>query len=143
MVAFGGSFLPASTAQCASLAAGVRRRRRFMSKRRTSAHVRLSESIAAPSSAGTSPSVIAIGIATALNALDGFDVLSISFAAPGIARDWGIDRAALGLVLSMELIGMGIGALILGAMADRIGRRPTILFPGCHVVAPVSIMGSA
>ena len=72
--------------------------------------------------------VIAIGIATALNSLDGFDVLSISFAAPGIARDWGIDRAALGLVLSMELIGMGIGALILGAMADRIGRRPVFIF---------------
>ena len=73
--------------------------------------------------------VIAIGIATALNALDGFDVLSISFAAPGIARDWGIDRAALGLVLSMELIGMGIGALILGAMADRIGRAEVAAAP--------------
>jgi benzoate transport len=71
--------------------------------------------------------VLAIGIATALNALDGFDVLSISFAAPGIAKDWGITRAALGLVLSMELFGMGIGALFLGALADRIGRRPTIL----------------
>ena len=76
--------------------------------------------------------IIAIAVATALNALDGFDVLSISFAAPGIAKDWGIDRAALGLVLSMELIGMGIGALILGAMADRIGRRPTIL--SCLVI---------
>ncbi|MEE4452819.1 MFS transporter [Novosphingobium resinovorum] len=76
--------------------------------------------------------VIAIAVATALNALDGFDVLSISFAAPGIAKDWGIDRAALGLVLSMELIGMGIGAFFLGAMADRIGRRPTIL--ACLVI---------
>ncbi|SFO33882.1 MFS transporter [Sphingomonas sp. OK281] len=76
--------------------------------------------------------VIAIGVATALNALDGFDVLSISFASPGIAKDWGIDRAALGLVLSMELFGMGIGALMLGALADRIGRRPTIL--GCLII---------
>ncbi|EJL24497.1 MFS transporter [Novosphingobium sp. AP12] len=76
--------------------------------------------------------VIAIAVATALNALDGFDVLSISFAAPGISKEWGIDRAALGLVLSMELIGMGIGALVLGAMADRVGRRPTIL--GCLVI---------
>ncbi len=71
--------------------------------------------------------VLAIAIATALNALDGFDVLSISFASPGIAKDWSIDRAALGVVLSMELIGMAIGALLLGAIADKAGRRPTIL----------------
>ena len=76
--------------------------------------------------------VVAVGIATALNGLDGFDILSISFAAPGISRAWHIDRAALGLVLSMELVGMGVGALILGVVADRIGRRPTIL--GCLVV---------
>ncbi|WP_068083289.1 MFS transporter [Novosphingobium rosa] len=76
--------------------------------------------------------IITIAIATALNALDGFDVLSISFASPGIAKDWGVTRAALGVVLSMELIGMGIGAFLLGALADRIGRRPTIL--ACLVV---------
>lgn len=71
--------------------------------------------------------VLAIAIATALNALDGFDVLSISFASPGIATQWGVTRAALGVVLSMELIGMAIGAFALGALADRAGRRPTIL----------------
>jgi len=70
---------------------------------------------------------LAIGIATALNALDGFDVLSISFASPGIAHDWHVDRKVLGAVLSMELIGMGVGAFLLGMVADRIGRRPTIL----------------
>ena len=71
--------------------------------------------------------VIAVAIATALNALDGFDVLSISFASPGIAASWGVTRAALGVVLSMELIGMAIGSLALGAIADRAGRRPMIL----------------
>jgi len=85
--------------------------------------------------------VIAIGIATALNALDGFDVLSISFASPGIAKDWGIDRAALGLVLSMELFGMGVGAFLLGAMADRIGRRPTIL--ACLVVMALGMFAAS
>jgi len=61
-------------------------------------------------------------ITVGLTALDGFDVLSIAFAAPGIAAEWGIDRAALGVVLSMELMGMALGAIVLGGVADRIGR---------------------
>src|SRR3712207_1113691 len=73
--------------------------------------------------------VLVVGMCILLNALDGFDVLSISFASPGIAAEWGIDRAALGLVLSMELIGMAVGSVVIGNLADRIGRRPTIL--GC------------
>ncbi|MEN3747446.1 MFS transporter [Sphingomonas sp. HF-S3] len=76
-----------------------------------------------------------------LNALDGFDVLSISFASPGIAKEWGIDRAALGLVLSMELIGMAIGSLFLGGVADRVGRRATIL--GCLVLMSVGMLGAS
>lgn len=76
-----------------------------------------------------------------LNALDGFDVLSISFASPGIAKDWGIDRAALGLVLSMELIGMAAGSLLLGGLADRIGRRATIL--SCLALMSIGMFGAA
>jgi benzoate transport len=76
--------------------------------------------------------IIVVGITIALNALDGFDILSISFGSPGIAEEWGIDRAALGIVLSMELIGMAIGSIVLGGVADKIGRRPTIL--GCLAV---------
>lgn len=75
---------------------------------------------------------IAVALMIALNALDGFDVLSSAFAAPGIAKEWGIQRDALGVVLSMELIGMGFGSILLGGAADRFGRRPTIL--GCLVV---------
>lgn len=76
--------------------------------------------------------IMAVAITIGLNALDGFDVLSISFASPGIAAEWGIDRAALGIVLSMELIGMSIGSILLGGVADKIGRRPTLL--GCLVL---------
>jgi benzoate transport len=78
--------------------------------------------------------VITIG----LNALDGFDVLAISFASPGIARAWGIDRAALGIVLSMELIGMGLGSILLGGVADKIGRRHTLL--GCLAVMTLGMI---
>lgn len=81
--------------------------------------------------------VVAVIITIGLNALDGFDVLSISFASPGIAKEWGIDRAALGIVLSMELIGMAIGSVTVGGLADRIGRRPTML--GCLVVMSIGM----
>lgn len=76
--------------------------------------------------------VVVIALAMGLYALDGFDVLSISFASPGIAADWGVDRAALGIVLSMELIGMCIGSVVLGGVADRVGRRPVVL--NCLIV---------
>jgi MFS transporter, AAHS family, vanillate permease len=80
----------------------------------------------------SSMQIVVIGITIALNALDGFDILSISFASPGIANEWGINPAALGFVLSMELIGMALGSIILGGVSDKIGRRPTTL--GCLVV---------
>ena len=82
--------------------------------------------------------VLVVGITVALNALDGFDVLSISFASPGIATEWGIDRAALGVVLSMELIGMAIGSILLGGVADTIGRKPTVI--GCLVVMATGML---
>src|SRR5687768_18352050 len=85
--------------------------------------------------------IFVIVITIALNALDGFDVMSISFASPGIATDWGIDRAALGIVLSMELIGMAFGSILLGRFADRVGRRTTIL--GCLMVMSLGMLGAA
>ena len=76
--------------------------------------------------------ILAVVITIGLNALDGFDVQSSSFASPGIAAEWGIDRAALGILLSMDLLGMAVGSILIGGVADRIGRRPTML--GCLVV---------
>jgi benzoate transport len=73
--------------------------------------------------------IVAVIITIGLNALDGFDVLAISFASPGIAAEWGINQAALGVVLSMELIGMSLGSILLGGLADKLGRRPMML--GC------------
>src|SRR4029453_14949010 len=75
--------------------------------------------------------VIVVGITVLLNAMDGFDILSIAFASNGIAAEWKGTTQALGIVFSMELIGMAIGSVFLGGLADRIGRRPTLL--GCLV----------
>lgn len=71
--------------------------------------------------------VLAILTVAACTAAEGFDVYSVSFASPGIATAWNIHRALLGVVLSMELVGMGIGAFLLGSIADRLGRRPTMV----------------
>jgi benzoate transport len=82
--------------------------------------------------------IAVVAITIGLNALDGFDVLSISFASPGIVRAWGIDRKVLGFVLSMELLGMGLGSIFLGGVADKLGRRRTLL--GCLVVMTLGMI---
>ena len=68
-----------------------------------------------------------VAVCIGILALDGYDVLSIAFAAPGIAAEWDISKATLGVVLSLELIGMALGSIIMGALADSRGRRPTLL----------------
>ena len=76
--------------------------------------------------------IIAVAITVGLNALDGFDVLSSAFASPGISAEWHVEPKVLGVILSMDLIGMAIGSMFLGGVADKLGRRPTIL--GCLVI---------
>jgi benzoate transport len=70
---------------------------------------------------------IVIVLMVVLNALDGFDVLSSAFASPGITKEWGINRAALSVVLSAELVGMGFGSVLLGGLADKSGRKLTMI----------------
>ncbi|MCT2206669.1 MFS transporter [Brevibacterium casei] len=64
-----------------------------------------------------------VAICTFLNALDGYDVLAIAFSSNQVSEEFGLSGTALGLVMSAALLGMAIGALILGPVADRIGRR--------------------
>src|SRR6185312_6093780 len=60
--------------------------------------------------------------------LDGFDTQAIGYVAPVLAREWGLSKAALGPVFSAGLFGLMIGALLLGPLADRIGRKKIIIF---------------
>ncbi len=69
----------------------------------------------------------AVAVTVALSALDGYDVLSLSFAAPAIVADWNVGKAALGMLLSIGLVGMAAGSLLLGPVADRIGRRRLVI----------------
>jgi AAHS family 4-hydroxybenzoate transporter-like MFS transporter len=64
-----------------------------------------------------------------LTLLDGYDITAISFAAPELAKAWGIaDRSAFAPVFAASLVGMLIGAPALGWAGDRFGRKPAIIF---------------
>ncbi|MEH6543764.1 MAG: MFS transporter [Porticoccaceae bacterium] len=58
---------------------------------------------------------------------DGFDVLAIAFAAPALSAELGIPKSQLGFVFSGGLVGMMIGALVLGPVGDKYGRRWAVI----------------
>jgi MFS transporter, AAHS family, 4-hydroxybenzoate transporter len=59
--------------------------------------------------------------------LDGFDTQAMGYVAPALAKEWGLSKAALGPVFSAGLFGLMIGALVLGPLADRVGRKTIII----------------
>ncbi|WP_333983211.1 MFS transporter [Ectopseudomonas khazarica] len=71
--------------------------------------------------------------------MDGFDVQSMGYVAPAIIADWGVSKAELGPVFGAGLFGMLVGSLTLSVLADKIGRRPvliwaTVFFSLCMLV---------
>jgi benzoate transport len=85
--------------------------------------------------------IAAVAICVALNALDGFDILAITFAGPGIMREWGLGPGGLGVVISTGLVGMSIGSLLIAPLADTRGRRPIILL--CLILMTLGMLFSA
>src|SRR5262245_859449 len=75
----------------------------------------------------TSFTIMVVLICVTLNMVDGFDVLAMSFTAPLVAREWGVDPATLGVLLSAGLVGMGTGAIFISPIADLMGRRTVVL----------------
>jgi MFS family permease len=84
-----------------------------------------------------------VAICIGILALDGYDVLSIAFAAPGITAEWGLSKATLGIILSLELVGMALGSIAMGALADIRGRRPTMLLGLVILTIGMAVAGSA
>ncbi|MBW9463566.1 MFS transporter [Kluyvera sp. EC_51] len=60
-------------------------------------------------------------------ALDGFDTAIIGFIASDLVQEWGVQKSDLGPVMSAALVGLAVGALTAGPMADRIGRKKVLV----------------
>lgn len=58
---------------------------------------------------------------------DGFDTAAIGYIAPSLISEWGLSRAALAPVLSAALLGLAVGALGAGPLADRLGRKAVLV----------------
>jgi MFS transporter, AAHS family, benzoate transport protein len=57
---------------------------------------------------------------------DGYDLAVVGIALPAIMKDLGVDPTRAGFMVSSALFGMVFGAIFLGTLADRIGRRKAI-----------------
>ena len=85
--------------------------------------------------------MLAVTICVIINMLDGFDVLVMSFTAPVIADEWGLEPQSIGVLLSSGLFGMAAGSLFIAPLADRIGRRNIILI--CLVIISLGMVASS
>lgn len=68
--------------------------------------------------------------------IEGFDIVIIAYTAPAISQDWGVQSSELGVVFSAGVLGMTLGAMMLGGLADRYGRR--IVVTGALLAAGVA-----
>lgn len=67
------------------------------------------------------------GLATAGKLLEGAIVFSGGIALPLQARQFGMSELETGCVAAASLVGILSGALLLGGLADRFGRRPVFI----------------
>lgn len=59
--------------------------------------------------------------------VDGFDTLVVSFIAPALMESWELSPPALGRIFGAGLIGAALGGMTAGVLADRLGRKRTLL----------------
>eukprot|EP01035_Chromulina_nebulosa_P038690 gene38690-52271_t len=70
--------------------------------------------------------IVAICVLT--YAADGLDVVTLSYAAPSMIKEWGISPAMFGWASTATPVGIAIGSIFISPLADRIGRRVLTLW---------------
>jgi putative MFS transporter len=62
---------------------------------------------------------------------NGLDLAVVSFSLTGMRAELGLTPAEVGYILPMGGLGQLIGAIAIGSLADRIGRRVAFVLTGC------------
>ena len=60
--------------------------------------------------------------------MDGFDVQAMGFVATAMFAEWNVPQTNLGPLLSAGNFGVLVGALVFSMVADKIGRRPVLVW---------------
>lgn len=71
--------------------------------------------------------IFVIALCAVVATLDGFDTQAIGFAAPALADAWQLELANFAPVLAASLVGLMVGALVLGPLGDKLGRKVIII----------------
>jgi len=59
--------------------------------------------------------------------LDAFDAMLYALVLAHIMRDFGMSKATAGLLYTLTLVASGIGGVLFGFIADRIGRKRALM----------------
>ena len=63
-----------------------------------------------------------------INVADGYDMVSMAYAAPALSAAWQLGSTELGIIFSSLLVGMSIGGLFVAPLGDKLGRRTITLY---------------
>lgn len=59
--------------------------------------------------------------------IDGYDLYALPLVVPHLSAQLGVPPQSFGVALSAVLLGLGLGAVLIAPIGDRVGRRPVIL----------------
>jgi MFS family permease len=68
-----------------------------------------------------------LAISLLISTIGGVGVWSVVVALPAVQAEFGVDRAGASLPYTMVMVGFGIGGIIMGRIADKVGIVPPVI----------------